>query len=170
MVSRRTAGFTLVELVVAMFVFGIFLWILIMLTAEMRNHEKTLPVNFMKHPQVSAVVSRLRRDVLDAVDRPYDPPYPTGYRMGPQVLIIRTVEPDGRKSVVWDFREPGVVTRRSFNVGIAKDWTARGLPEDSYVEIDAVEIAGRNFAVRLIAKDRKGRIAIDQIFVPRAHQ
>lgn len=176
MVSRRTAGFTLLELVVSMFVFGIFLMILIMLTSEMRRYESKLPVNFMKHPQVSAVVSRLRRDVLDAMGDATGNPYvqewpPTNpqYRNTRQVLIINTWE-NGPKTVVWDFREPGVVMRRSYNVGIATDWVARGLPEDiGSFDLGAEKIPGRSWAVRITATDKKGRIAIDQIFQPRAH-
>ena len=76
---RRARGYTLLELVIAMAIFGIFLMILTVLTAEMRNYEKKLPINFMKHPQVSAVVSRLRKDVLDAdLATPYPPEWPPG--------------------------------------------------------------------------------------------
>jgi prepilin-type N-terminal cleavage/methylation domain-containing protein len=168
-VRRRAAGYTLLELVVAMAIFGIFLLILMTLTAEMHSYEKKLPINFMKHPQVTAMVSRLRKDVLDADRVPYEKTWQE-YTMGPQVLIIRTWELSGRKVVVWDFRTPREVTRRSYNVGVASDWVARGLPQDmSYLEIDAQKIEGRSWAVRLIAKDTKGRTAIDQIFVPRAH-
>ena len=173
MVNKRAAGFTLLEVVVAMTVFGIFLWILIMLTAEMRNNEKKLPVNFMKHPQVAAVVSRLRRDVLDgigdATGNPYLDQWPATnpqYVNSSQVLILNTWE-NGQKTVVWDFREPGIVTRRSYNVGVATDWVARGLP--TQFEVGAEKIPGRYWAVRIKARDTKGRIAIDQIFQPRAH-
>lgn len=178
---RRERGFTLLEVVVSMVLFGIFLMILVVLTAEMNNYEKKLPINFMKHPQVSAVVSRLRRDVLDASSgipgtTPYLPQWPPGpdpqYTNSKQLLIIRTMEPDLKlKTVVWDFREEGIVTRRSYNVGVPTDWIARGLPPDiSYFDLGAEQIAGRDWAVRLKAVDKKGRVALDQIFQPRAHQ
>lgn len=173
MVSRRAAGYTLLEVIVAMAVFGIFLAMLIMLTAELRNYEKKLPVNFMKHPQVSAVVSRVRRDVLDAVPdatgNPYLsswPPQNPQYTNSRQVLIIQTLEAGGQKVVVWDFRQESIVLRRSYNVGVPTDWVARGMPSD--FEVDAVQV-GYGYAVRLTGKDKKGRIAIDQIFQPRAH-
>jgi len=62
---KRQRGFTLMELVVTMAIFGVFLMIVGTLTLEMRGQEKRYPVNFMQHPQVVAVLSRMRRDVLD---------------------------------------------------------------------------------------------------------
>ena len=173
---RRTRGYTLLELVIAMAIFGIFLMILTVLTAEMTSYEKKLPINFMKHPQVSAVVSRMRKDVLDAdLTTPYPAEWPPGnpqYTQTNNTLIVNSFQEDGsRQTIVWDFRDPGVVTRRAFNVGISRDWVARGLPPQlSKIDIDSVEIPGRNFAVRFRAIDEKGRIAIDQIFQPRAHK
>jgi hypothetical protein len=38
------------------------------------------------------------------------------------------------------------------------------------IEVDAVGITGRPLGVRITARDGKGRIAIDQILQPRAHQ
>jgi len=172
-VKRRDSGYTLMEIVVAMAVFGIFLVVLVTLTAEMRRYEKKLPVNFMKHPQMTAVLSRMRKDVLDADgENTYVsdwPPTNPEYTMGKQVLIINTWDPNGRKTVVWDLREAGIARRRIYNVGIvATDWVARGLP--AQLEFDSVEFPGRPYGVRVTAKDINGRIAIDQIFQPRAHQ
>ena len=174
MVKRRDAGYSLLEIVVSMAVFGIFLLILTILTAEMRNYEKKLPVNFMKHPQVTAVVSRLRQDVLDAplTNDMYPskwPPTNPEYEQSKQILIIRTErEETGQRVVVWDFREKGIAIRRVYNVGVATDWTARGLPVEMWVE--ANQISDRPWGLRLKATDAKGRLAIDQIFQPRAHE
>ena len=66
MVRRRQRGYTLIEIVVALAVFGIIVAIFSILMSEMRSHQKRLPVNFMKHPQIAAVLSRLRRAVQDA--------------------------------------------------------------------------------------------------------
>ena len=63
---RRQRGFTLMEVVVTMAIFGVFLMIVGALTLEMRGNEKRYPVNFMQHPQVIAVLSRLKRDVQDS--------------------------------------------------------------------------------------------------------
>ncbi len=173
MVRRRTAGYTLMEVVVAMAVFGIFLMILGVLTVEMRSQEKRLPVNFMRHPQVVVMISKLRRDVLDAHGAdPYKDAF-QGYTQSPKTLIIESVQDNGGvQTVVWDFRNEGEVIRRAYNVGVPSDWVARGLPEDfsNSLEVDAVGIPGRPWGVRIRARDRKGRLAIDQILQPRAHE
>ena len=172
MVNRRTAGYTLLEVIVAMAVFGIFLLVLSILTVEMRAQEKRLPVNFMNHPQIVVVLGKLRRDVLDAQG---GDPYPEefqGYTQTPKTLIIESVqESGGVQKIVWDFREAGVVTRKAWNVGVPTVWTARGLPEDfSSAEFDAVAMPGQPYGVRITARDGRGRIAIDRIFQPRANE
>ena len=168
---RAQGGYSLLEVIFAMAIFGIFCTVLFVLTAEMRFWEKRLPINMHKNPQVISVLSRLRRDVLDAagVD-PYKASHDT-YVASEKVLILDTMMPNGGKqTVIWDFRTPGEVRRRAYNVGIAQDWVTRGLPPDfSSMQIDDVEVApGAAYGVRITAKDEKGRIAIDTIFQPRA--
>lgn len=164
-------GYSLLEVVVAMTIFGIFLAILFQLTAEMRGHEKRLPVNMHKHPQVIAVLARLRRDVLDAHGRtPYRNSH-DGYVSSPKVLILESVNARGGvETIVWDFRTPREVRRRAYVVGNASDWVARGLPLDfSQLEIDAVKTdPDAAWATRIMATDAKGRLAIDTILQPRA--
>ena len=172
MVKRRVAGYTLLEVIVAMAVFGMFLLILGILTVEMRAQEKRMPVNFMRHPQVAVLITKLRRDVLDAyAGDPYPPSF-QGYTQSPKTLIVQSLqETGGVQTIVWDFRTPGQVQRRAWNVGVPTTWTARGLPEDfSSMEVDAIGIPGRPWGVRVTARDGRGRIAIDQILQPRAHQ
>jgi prepilin-type N-terminal cleavage/methylation domain-containing protein len=171
--GRPQRGYTLLEVVVAMAVFGLFLLILGTLTVEMRAQEKRMPVNFLRHPQVVVVVSKLRRDVLDAFG---SAPYPESFReytQTPQTLIIQSVqESGGVQTIVWDFRTAGEVHRHAYNVGVSTDWTARGLPADfsSTFAVGAIEIPGRPWGVRIKARDGRGRIAIDQILQPRAHE
>jgi len=171
MVKRRVAGYTLLEVVVAMAVFGMFLMILGLLTVEMRSQEKRLPVNFMRHPQIIVVISKLRRDVQDAFG---DEPYPESigeYTQSPKTLIVQSLQQTGGvQTIVWDFRNAGEVKRRAFNVGVSTDWTARGMPPEFSLDVDAVGIPGRPWGVRITARDGKGRIAIDQILQPRVHQ
>ena len=179
MVKHDQRGFSLLETVFAISIFGIFIIILVTLTAEMRGNDKRYPVNFMRHPQMIAVVSRLRRDVLDATlyDSGVTPPRKTpmytatvgGYSQSPQTLILYSIQPTGfAETVVWDFSVAGVATRKSFSVGAqVSEWVARGLP--SQITIDTWEIPDRPYAVRVQAKDQAGLLAIDQIFQPRSH-
>lgn len=167
------AGYTLLEVVMAMAIFGIFLIVLGILTSEMRGYEKRLPINFMRHPQIASVIARMRRDVIDAHGiEPY-PESHSGYTQSAQTLIVESILQDGGlQTIVWDFRTPGEVQRHAFRVGVKTTWRARGMPEDfsSSLVLDAVEIPGRPYAVRITARDKEGRIAIDQIFQPRAHE
>lgn len=177
MVRRRrtSAGYSLLEVAIAMGVFLAIVAILAILTGELLAHQKRMPINFMKNPQVSNVLSRLRRDVMDAWTSPTDPnPYLNnhdGYKSGDKTLIIRTVRPTGGvETVVWDFSEPGIARRRSYNVGVATEWVARGLPPNFNVAIDAVDVGGGPWGVLLRGTDQEGRIAIEQILQPRTHR
>ena len=159
------------EVVIAMAIFASFLAVVFVLTAEMRSWERRLPVNMHKHPQVSAVIARLRRDVLDGHGaKPYRNEH-DGFTMDEKVLIIESVQENGGvQTIVWDFREPKIVRRIAYNVGVRREWVARGLPEDfSSVEIGAESVPNaKSWAVRVQAKDRNGKLAIDQILLPRA--
>ncbi|HEX6100729.1 MAG TPA: type II secretion system protein [Thermoanaerobaculia bacterium] len=170
--ERRAAGYTLLEMVFALAIFGLICTVLFVLTAEMRFAEKHLPINMHKNPQVIAVLARLRRDVLDAASRqPYEKTYGV-YTSSDKVLIVETMMASGgQQTVIWDFRTPGEVRRRAYNVGVvADDWVTRGLPVDfSNLEIDAVRTGTASaWATRITAKDENGRIAIDTILQPRA--
>lgn len=167
MVRRRAAGYTLLEVIVAMAIFGMFLVVLAQLTSEMRMVEKRLPVNMHKHPQVIAVLARMRRDVMDSTE--YRNSYDT-YTSSDKVLIVDTLVNGGVQTVVWDFQTPREVRRRSYNAGVPAEWVARGLPLTfTALEIDAVKVnTGSPWAARITAKDEKGRLAIDTILQPRA--
>jgi hypothetical protein len=126
----------------------------------------------MKHPQILTVLSRLRRDVLDAFGaNPYPGSAGNGkYTQSPKMLIVDTMVSGGVQTVVWDFTKSGEVHRISYNVGIATEWVARGLPSDFAASIDAVETPGHPFGVRIMALDSKGFLSIDQYLQPRVHQ
>ena len=166
---RREQGYTLVEMIVSIAVFGIIVAIFAILTSEMRAHQKRLPINFMRNPQISGVVSRLRRDVQDSKGEYLNSH--DGYDASGQVLIVKDVlqETGGVRIIIWDFSAPGVVKRREYNVGVATEWIARGLPESANFEVDAVEFSARPYGVRIKVSDAEGRLAIDQILQPRAH-
>ena len=178
---RLQHGFTLMEAVMTLAIFGIFIFIFVTLTAEMRGYDKRYPVNFMKHPQVTAVLSRMRRDVWDAtlyksldesgemVDTPMYPEDVDDYSQSDKTLIVYSIQASGfAQTVVWDFSVPGEARRLSYNVGVVvSDWRARGLP--GTFTIGTYEIPNRPYAVRMKAFDGAGTLAIDQIFQPRSH-
>ena len=170
----RKRGFTLLEVVVAMAIFGTFLVVALSLTSEMRKWEKRLPVNFLRNPQIMSVIARMRRDVLDIQVNGKAPVYPhshDGYTMGDKTLILQTILEDGLHVIVWDFTEPGVAKRVAYDVGEKSQWVTRGLPAEftAGLDVDAVKFPGRVWAVRLKATDSNGQLAIDQILQPRAH-
>jgi hypothetical protein len=158
------------EMVVAMAIFGIFTFILLSLTNELAFWERRLKLDFNRHPQVIAVISRMRRDVLDAQG---NDPYLAaidGYTNGPQTLVIeRVMLSGGLETVVWDLSAPGAVVRRAYAAGEIRQWRARGLPPRFDPIIRAVENPNPKGAwgVRLQAFDSRGGVAIDQIFYPR---
>jgi prepilin-type N-terminal cleavage/methylation domain-containing protein len=168
--SRKERGFTLLETLFTLAIFGVFIIILVTMSAEMRGYDQRYPVNYMKHPQVTAVMSRMRRDVVDAFGAdPYPASYAT-YGQTSKTLIVYSVQSTGfTQTIVWDFRTPGVVNRKAYSVGnVVSDWVARGVPAD--FTVGTFEIPDRPFAVRVRATDQGGKLAIDQIFQPRAHE
>jgi len=153
------------EVVVTLAIFGTFLAIIVSLTAEMRKNEQRYPINYMAHPEVSAVMARLRKDVLDTT---YYPAEFQGYTQTSQTLLLYTLRQTGfGETVVYDFRTSGEVHRKSFNATeLTADWVARGVPS---FRIDNYDLPTGQTAVRITAADSENRMAIDEIFVPRPH-
>ncbi len=158
------------EVAVAMAIFGIFIFITLSLTREMYSYERKLRIDYYRHPQIIAVIARMRRDVLDAYgENPYLPAY-DGYTNSPKTLILETLNlSGGTQKVVWDFSTPTVIVRRAYGLGGVREWKARGVPPEfaAGVTIDATKNPKGAFGVRLLALDKYGRIAIDQTFFPR---
>jgi prepilin-type N-terminal cleavage/methylation domain-containing protein len=164
---RRERGFTLMEIVVALAVFGIFVMVLVQVNADMTYYERKYPVNFMAHPQAAAVLSRLRRDVSDITPPYYPETAEGGYVQGPKTLIVDILQDGAVKHLIWDFSIKGEVHRISYNVGVPTEWVAYNVPE---FLVDSFQVANKPDAVRILAKDEGGRLAVDQIFSPRPHQ
>lgn len=167
MVNRRHArGFTLMEVVVTTALFGVILFILVTLTGEMRRNEKKWPINFFSHPEVGGVLARMRRDIDDSTSLPDN--FQT-YNQSPTTLIVYTINQDGTaETVVWDFTKPGEVNRKAFKATLlSSEWTAHAVP----IFLCTLEPLppGDQQSVHIQAIDDKGKLAIDQIFVPRPH-
>lgn len=162
---RRQRGFTLMEMVVTLAIFGAFLLIIVSLTLEMRKNETKYPVNFMVHPEVSSVIARLRKDVFDTK---YYPAEFKGYSQSASTLILYTLRTSGfGETVIYDFGTKGEVHRKAYNAtDLVSDWTARGVPT---FQIADYQLTTGQDAVRIKAYDDQGKLAIDEIFLPRAH-
>ncbi len=158
-------GYSLIEISVTLALFGIFLFIIVTLTAEMRRNEKKWPVDFMSHPDVSAVVSRLRRDVYDAK---FFPDAWQTYSQSDQTPIMYTITAAGfGETIVWDFRMPGQVTRHAWTANQPQaDWVARSTPAFT---TEKYEAPNGETGIHLTARDDKGKLAIDQILIQRPH-
>lgn len=165
---RQERGYTLLEIVVTLAVFGIFLFIVVVLTADMRANEKRYPVNYMAHPEASAVMSRLRRDIYDTTYYPQGEFQ--GYQQTPQTLLLYTLDQSGSgfgKTVVYDFRTHGEVHRKEFNATLlTNEWVAHGVPD---FQFDSLDLGNGRVASRITARDEQNRLAIDEIFFPRPH-
>jgi len=167
-VSRRRArGYSLIEIVVAMALFGVFLFIIVTLTSEMRRNEKKWPVNFFSRPEVGSILARMRHDILDATSFPDSI---DTYSQSPASLIVYTIDPDrsSAETVVWDFSKPGEVHRKVYKATqLSSEWVARDAP----IIICTLEPmpSGNEQQVHIQAIDKEGKLAIDQIFVPRPH-
>ena len=162
---RQRRGFTLMEVVVTLAIFGVFLMIIVSLTLEMRKNEAKYPVNFMLHPEVASVIARMRKDIFDTL---YYPAEFKGYSQSKSTLILYTLRQTGfATTVVWDFSTKGEVHRKEFNAtDLVGDWVARGLPT---FQIGDYSLSTGQDAVRIQAYDESGKLAIDEILLPRAH-
>lgn len=162
MVRRRRNGYTLLEIVVTMALFGVFLFILVTLTSEMRRNEKKWPVNFFSHPDVGSALARMRRDIEDSTALPDNF---GAYTRSPMTLITYTINQDGTaETVVWDFSKPTEVHRKAFKATLlTSEWMARDVP--IFVCAQETTLSG----VRITAIDKEGKLAIDEVFVPRPH-
>ena len=158
-----SAGFSAMEMVVALAIFSVLLLVLVGLQGEFMRFDRQVRLDYLTHPEPSGVLARLRKDTLDSTG------YPKAYEewsQSPSTLLLRVPEKDATHVVVWDFSEAGKAVRREFADGEqVMQWTANGVPE---FRVEAFEMPGKGSAVRVTAYDTQGRLAIDQIIQPRA--
>jgi prepilin-type N-terminal cleavage/methylation domain-containing protein len=166
-VVKRAAqrGYTMMEVVVTLAIFGVFLFIIVILTAEMKSQEKRFPVNFLSHPDTSSVIARFRRDVYDAK---YLADAYQKYEKSPQVVILYCIRQGTGETVIYDFRTAGEAHRMTFSTeAMTSDWVARAVPSFSVSYDDEISSTGQTPLVHITAVDEKGRTAIDQILFKR---
>lgn len=168
--KRRERGYSMLEIVVVLAVFGVFLYVVVSLTAEMRRQEKKYPVNFLANPDVNSVLTRLRRDVYDT--KVYYDEY-AGVKSSDQVLWVDTITEAGTSEVVmWDFRTAGEAHRRVYNSAQVQvsEWVTHGVPIFAVTQTDGPH--GTNpIEVRAIdiSDPKHPKLSIDEIITPRPH-
>jgi type II secretory pathway component PulJ len=151
-------GMTVVELVVAMAVFSMFLVILALIAADFANLERGVRFRWFLHPDDAAVIARLRRDVLDSTGYPVAH---AGEAQSPKHLILSM---GGGRTVTWTFTEGRAV--RGEWTGSAKqgEWSANATRDFS---IGSWSAPNEEIAVRISGRSRDGSLVVDQVFVPR---
>jgi prepilin-type N-terminal cleavage/methylation domain-containing protein len=163
--DSRSTGYSLVEMVVAVAIFGIFLVVLVGLQGEFLKHDREVRVALFTHPAPLAVMARIRRDVLDS--RGY-PESMGSWSQSPETLLLDAATDDGTpRVVVWDFRDPTIARRlelRQDGEQVAA-WEARAVP---HYKIDSWKAPDGRVGVLVTAKDNKGNVVVDQIVTPRA--
>jgi prepilin-type N-terminal cleavage/methylation domain-containing protein len=160
---RSQRGMSLLEMMIALLIFGVIIWIVVLFENEMLRFQRTMPLNYLGHPEVVTVVARLRKDIVDAYR--YPDTY-AGYQQTPQTLILETLLTTGSQTVVWDFTEGGKAKRFSYNVGSRTDWVANGVPN---FYVSSFLMPNGEIATRITALDVNKNLAIDQIYEPRPH-
>jgi prepilin-type N-terminal cleavage/methylation domain-containing protein len=161
---RRSRGFSLIEIVVALTIFGVVILMFVMLEAEYFRFDRKARLEFFAHPENRAVMTRLRNDVLDSASYPFS--FST-WTQSPQTLILEMPSEEGRGPlrVVWDFSEEGHVRRREFeSASETSSWLARGTPR---YEISGTGMPDGDVALRLKGFDSRGRLVVDQIVARR---
>ena len=159
-----SAGFSLVEMLASVVIFGIFLVVLVGLQREFLRFDGEMRVKLFTHPAPFSVLARLRRDILDS--RGY--PATVGeWTQSPQTLLLDVIGDDDKPHVVvWDFSNHVIARRIELEDGARiAEWEARAVP---YYSIDNWEAPDGRTGVLVTAKDGAGNVVVDQIVTPRA--
>jgi prepilin-type N-terminal cleavage/methylation domain-containing protein len=163
-VVKRSRGFSLIEIVVALAIFALLLLILVGLESQLVRFDRHMRIELFTHPEPAAVLARVRRDVLDSVGYPGQQ---GEWTQTATTLLLNGLDEDGKPVViVYDFSKANTAHRLAYHGNeLFAEWSANNVPAFT---IDAVELPRGETAVRLTALDNHGRVAIDQIITPRA--
>lgn len=152
----------MIEMVVALAVFGILILISVEIEHELFQAGKTEVVDFFSHPELDAIVVRLRADVLDSTGYPVSA---GAWKQTPTTLLLSIPGKDGTKTAVWDFGHAGEVQRLELHGSTeASSWIARGAPS---FEISSVTMPDGTVAVHLVGTSSDGERIVDRVFAPR---
>ncbi len=160
---RVSRGFSLVEMLAAMVVFGVFLIVLVGLQREFLRYDGEMRVALFTHPAPFSVLARLRRDILDS--RGY-PDSAGEWTQTPQTLLLDVIGDDGKTHVViWDFSNQTTARRVELKDGQPfAAWEARAVPR---YRIDNWEAPDGSTGLLVKAMDGEGNVVVDQIVTPR---
>lgn len=160
----RERGFSLVEITIAVAIFGILIVVLVSLEMQFVRFDRSTRLEFFTHPEPMAVAARLRKDILDSSG--YPATFSTWSQSPSTLILSEPREGAAADVVVYDFTEDGLAVRRQYRGGSEIDsWTARNVPK---FRIDNFDLPDGRTAVRLYGYDRNGSVSIDQIITPRA--
>lgn len=169
---RSERGFSLIELVVTVAILGFLVMMLVSLQRELVLFDRKTRVELFTQPNTSAVLHRLRRDVLDAknyvVERHGD------YEPNESVLMLDF--PRNRRNaqesyvIVWDFSEKGIARRVELvDEEKVSEWSTES---GATYSISAYQIClpdrgcGGPYFVRLLGRDAKGELVVDERVAP----
>ena len=157
--NAREGGWSLLEMI---FVLAIFTGLLVMVTEiylDLVRADRNIRAEMMQHPDVSVLIERFGRDVLDSDGFPASA---KEWSRTNRVLLLRM---GAGSIVVWDFSEKGMAKRVELDKGTqASVWTAREVPQ--FTVIDHVVAEGRG-GLRLLGRVEGGDLIYDRIFQPR---
>jgi prepilin-type N-terminal cleavage/methylation domain-containing protein len=151
-------GSSLLELVVAMAVLGVFLLILSSVSSEYRKLDRQITFGWFIHPDDMAVATRMRRDVLDSIG------YPASFGSQEQTRTTLLLWQPAARTIVWTF-ENDLARREEWKGTVhVATWSARA---PRAFEVEAWEAPDGVTGVHLVGRSTEGRIVVDRLFAPR---
>lgn len=159
---ERCAGFTMLELVVAMAIFAVFLAALLELQREAISFDRTIRFEWMRNSYPTAVAARLRKDVQEASS------YPASFlhfRQSPQMLLLRRSADTPVRTIIYEFDATSARRREYSGEDPTSYWETRDTP---HFFIDAAEGSNGETGVALRGFDRQNRLVVEGSFFPRA--
>jgi len=158
--SRR--GASLLELLIALSIFGVFLIVIMVLQREAIRFDRQVQIQWKDHVHPSAIAARLERDVREASS------YPASFlhfTQSSSTLLLRRSGNGPQQTIIYEF-ENGMTRRREYkNESPEHYWEARGVPR---FVVTAITSESGNVGVQLTGIDARSRIIIENAFFPRA--